>query len=191
MKMLDSLLQAIERLELDNKKILLIGLISILVIYVDYSYIIKLQFRSLRNTNSKIVRLEKDIGNISKDLTKMQQFKTKPADASQWSAAKNKIIISKEQVAPLLEDISAIANKNNIKIMQIKPLKESKGKDVTTGSVLISLDLVGNYHNLWAFVNEIENALELMAVEGMKMEPDSMNYLQQKVNLILRAYLES
>ena len=35
MKMLDSLLQAIERLELDNKKILLIGLISILVIYVE------------------------------------------------------------------------------------------------------------------------------------------------------------
>ena len=59
------------------------------------------------------------------------------------------------------------------------------------GSVLISLDLVGNYHNLGAFVNEIENARELMAVEGMKMEPDSMNYLQQKVNLILRAYVES
>ncbi len=182
--------QSLEKLELDNKKIFLIALISIFVFYLDYAYVIKSQLKGIKDTSSKVIKLEKDMGNLSKDLVNMQDLENKAGEAPQLSSAKNKIIISEDQVASLLESISAIGNKNNIKIMQIKPVKESKTKDSAANSVLISLDLVGGYHNIGSFISQIENARELMGVEGIKVESDSVNYLQQRINLMLRAYVK-
>lgn len=187
----------LERLKLDNKKIIFIALASLIIVYIDFSLLIRAQLKGIKESSPKITKLKNDIENVSRDLARIEDLKTRQAKIKEGPAAKLKRIISEEQVPSLLEEISKIGNKNNIKIMQIKPSREPKGKEI--GAVkdvlkftplLITLDLVCSYHNLGSFLNQIEKAEELMGVDGISIESDPTNYLTQRVNLVLRAYVK-
>ena len=186
-KAVEELLEKAQRLELDNKKIILVGLIAVIVLYLDFSFIISPQIQGIKRTGSKIAKLKQDINNLS---SMAPGLKTAQAKAQESAVGKDKIIISENQVAPLLQKISDMANKDNVKIMQIKPGKESKAKDSSLATLLINLDLVCGYHNLGLFINDIENGLELMAIEGVRIESDPVNYLQQRVNLTVKTYVK-
>jgi len=186
-KVLEELSQKAQGLELDNKKIILAGLIAVIVLYFDFSFIVSPQIQGIKKIGSKIIKLKTDINNLS---GMAPSLKTIQAKAQESAVGKNKIIIPESQVALLLQKISDMANKDNVKIMQIKPGKESKAKDSGLSTLSINLDLVSSYHNLGLFVNDIENASELMAIEGMRIESDPVNYLQQRVNLAVKTYVK-
>lgn len=192
------ILSLLEQLKLDSKKIALIALVSLAVLYIDFSLVIKSQINSIRDSRPKIAKLKSDMDKLTRDLTNMQDLKTRPVKIKEGAVVKAKRVVSEEQVASLLEKISQVGNKNNIKIMQIKPNREPPGKKeaaavkeaVKFAPLFINLDLVCSYHNLGSFLNQIEQAEELMTVDGIKIESDPTNYLQQRVNLVLRAYVK-
>lgn len=190
-------LKALETLELDNKKIFLILVICIIFLYLDFSFIFKSQLGALKITEPKIAALKRDLGNFKKDMLKMDELKKKQIEPAQKSAEKLKKIISSEQLAGLLQDLSDIANKNDIKIEQIKPSKNSQipQKDKIAGidklqPVLITLDLTGDYHHFGKFLNDIEGAQVFIAVQNMKISSGAGEYFKQKVNLVLRTYVK-
>lgn len=190
-------LKALERLELDNKKIFLILLICVIFFYMDFSFIFKSQLQALKITEPKISALKRDLDNLTKETAKMEELKKKQIEPAQKSAVKIKKIISSEQLAGLLQDLSDIANRNSLKIEQIKPSKDSQiskqGKIEGTDKlqpVLITLDLTGDYHHFGKFINDIEGAQAFIAVEGMKISSLQGEYFTQKINLVLRTYVK-
>lgn len=191
------MLNFLEKFNLDNKKIILLVLASLVVVYLDFSFFIKSQLNGIKDITPKIIELKSDIGAVSKDLASMQDLKAKQDKTKQSSTVKAKKIIREEDLPDLLEYISGLANKNNIKIMQIKPSKELKTKDSAAvkeapkfSPILISLDLICVYHNLGLFLTDIENAGSLMGVEALKIESVPTNYQQERVNLVLRTYVK-
>jgi len=190
-------LKALETLELDNKKIFLILLICIIFLYLDFSFIFKSQLQALKTTEPKIAALKRNLGNFKKDMLKMDELKKKQIEPAQKSAEKLKKIISSEQLPFLLQDLSDIANKNDVKIEQIKPSKDSQisKQDKIAGidklqPVLITLDLAGDYHHFGKFINDIEGAQAFIAVQGMKISSPKDEYFRQKVSLVLRTYVK-
>lgn len=190
-------LKALERLGLDNKKIFLIVLICIIFLYFDFSLIFKSQLQGLKTTEPKIAALKRDLDNFKKDATKMAELKNKQIEPAQKAAVKIKKIISSGQLVSLLQDLSDIANKNDVKIEQIKPSKDSQisKQDKIAGidklqPVLITLDLTADYHHLGEFISDIEGAQAFIAVQSMKIAPRAGEYFKQKVNLVLRTYVE-
>ncbi|MEK6727591.1 MAG: type 4a pilus biogenesis protein PilO [Candidatus Omnitrophota bacterium] len=189
--------KALERLGLDKKKIFLIALICIIFLYLDFSLIFKSQIQALKTTEPKIAVLKRDLDNFKKDTAKMEELKKKQIEPVQKAAAKIKKIISSEQLAILLQDLSDIANKNEVKIEQIKPSKDSQTskQDKVAGignlqPVLITLDLTGDYHHFGKFINDIEGAQSFIAVQSMKISSGAGEYFKQKVNLVLRVYVK-
>jgi Tfp pilus assembly protein PilO len=190
-----NLLDKLNKLELDQKKAASLGLVCLAVLIFDVAFPMKWQFRAIKNTSAKAAKLKTDLKKINKDLATVKGLKDK--QAGQKEAAKSRKLISGDQITALLQAISDIANKNSIKIVQMKPSKEIKGKgekfsfDTTKfGPLTITLDLVCDYHHLGKFINELENSESFVAVQEIRIIRDTDDYLHQNVNLALKTYVK-
>lgn len=183
------LLSKLNNLHLDNKKLIFSGLVVLIIIYLDITLVLKPQIKSIANTSAKIVKLKKDLLTLDKDLVAMRQ-----SQALQVKVAKPKKLISEGEVNLVLEKIYNLANKHNIKIIQIKPYKDLATKEVFAGGKVIPLtltmDLACTYHSLGGFINDLENATQFMAVENLKIIRSSQDYLRQDVNLVVKTYVK-
>lgn len=190
------MIDIIGKIQFDKKKVILAVIVLVFILYIDFSFILKAQFKMLKVINPKIAQLKKDIKKLNSDLASLKDIgKTK--EETQEAAIKIvDTIIKVEKVPKILEDIAKIANKWEVKIMQIRPLKPSLVKPEPSTPIakffplLITLDITGTYHNIGKFINELENAPVFIAVEELLIKPDQINYLNQKITLTLKTYVK-
>lgn len=133
----------LNKLSADIQKLVLIILVGATVIYLDYAFIIKLQLRGLGSTKTKIIKLKEDIAALDKDLALMQQSQNQ---MKRKTPLKPKTIIFEGEMTGLLQGIYDLANKNNVRIIKIRPLKDPKAKEEVMGTqkimpVAIVMDL--------------------------------------------------
>ena len=124
----------------------------------------------------------------------MRALKNKQSLAEQKAVVKSTQIISEGQIVDLLQEISDLANKNDIKIAQIRPSREAAGQKQPYGTdkyipLFINLEMTCDYHSLGRFINALENARILMVVQEFKIQTQSADYMKQKVTLVLRTYV--
>jgi len=185
----------LNQLQLDSKKIMLIVIMSAAVFYMDFNFIIKAQLQGLNKSDAEITKLRKDLDNFKKDLKNTQDLRSRQALVSGKPSPKDKKVISENQFAALLQDISKAANDNEVRIFQIRPSREAPGNNqVKSSSSLIPffiiLDLSSGYHNLGKFINELENLQAFVGVKDIKIAVQEDNYLKQRVNLVLYTYVK-
>ncbi len=189
-----NLLNKLNELKLDNKKIFLIAFVGLLILYVDFAFIMKLQLQGIITLTPKIIKLKKDVDNLAKDLSLMQDLERKASkDKAQIGALKPKEIISENKILLLLQEVSELANKNRVKIMQINTSKDTKAQEeVIAGErllpIIITLDLTCGYHSLGSFINALENARHFIELQDMKIIRDPHDHLLQNVNLVIKTY---
>ena len=189
-----NLLNKLNELKLDNKKIFFIVLVCLLILYIDLTFIIKLQLQGIRTLTPKVIKMKKDIDNLAKDLSSMQDLERKAGkDKAQIESLRPKEIISEDKILLLLQEISDLANKNQVKIMQINTSRDKKApEEIIAGErlspIIITLDLTCGYHSLGTFINALENARQFIDVQDMKIIRDPRNYLLLNANLILKTY---
>jgi len=200
----------LDKLVQDKKKLIAVIAVAAIVLFVDLAFLMELQVKSLKEYAVKAAKLSKDLTTFKKDSLRLKSLK--PADGEKnKKIAKVKELISQEESSALLGLISDLANKNNLKLSQINPVAQFKSaKPADSGkpaaktakkapvktdsassfsSLLITLDLSGDYHNLGKFINDLENANKFMAVEEIKITLGSKDdYLRQNISLVVRAY---
>lgn len=191
------MIKLIEKIQLDKKKIIAGAIILLLLLYVDFAFILKSQFNLWKSVNPKISQLKKDIKKLNDDLAILStsiKGKQETQETTQRTAEK---IIREEKIPNLLEEISKIANKREVKIMQIKPLSHppTAKPELTTATtklfpVSIKLDLLGGYHQLGKFINDLENASVFMEVENLTISSQSTSIMTQQIELTLKTYVK-
>ncbi|MCX5700834.1 MAG: type 4a pilus biogenesis protein PilO [Candidatus Omnitrophica bacterium] len=190
-------LKFLNTLELDNKKLILIFLISAAVFYFDFSLILKAQIASLSKSSAEVARRSSELTSLERDLKNMQDLKTKKALPEVTSLSKAKRFITESQVSTLLQDISNLANNNDVRILQVKPSRDQKASADTKlnpGPGLtvfyIALDLTGSFHQLGKFINDLENSQVFLMVQELKIDSQKDNYLKQKASVLLKTYVK-
>lgn len=179
-------------LRLDRKKILLVSIAALLIIYLDFSFILKAQLNRVKSLRPKITKLKKDIAAFDKDSAAIKNLAGKQVNAPK----RNREVISEGELPLLIEELSGIANKNNVKIMQINTAKDIKTKDEKKAQPAdfspryITLDLTCTYHNLGSFINDLENLDKFVALQEIKIGRDVKDYLKENANLVLRTYVK-
>lgn len=182
--------ELLEKLQLDNQKIILISLFFIVFAYIDYSFLIKMQVNHIKTVKPKIAKLKGDIDALNKSL----------ADSGNLSGKQNQQavpylrMLSNDQLPMLLEEISNMAKSNNVMLMQVRQVKETKKKEEkqppnNLASLYIELDLSGSYHDFGRFINNLENADKFIAVQDMNIKQQPADSLLQKANLLLKIYV--
>lgn len=173
-------------------------LACVIILCIDFFIIIKLQFGSSMELRTKIIKLKTSITNLTKDLPLMQNQQEKRSKTKEDISSKNKEFISEGQLSSLMEEISDIAVKNKVKIMQIKPSKEQvllkEEKNALTEKftpLYLTLDLISGYHNLGSFIGDIENGKTFISVQNMRILPDKNDYLLENISLVLKTYVKN
>jgi len=184
----------LNEIQLDKQKKILIVIFCVLIAYVDLNFILKAQLAGLNSLGPKILRIERDLANLNRDLQSMSAQKNNQTKDLQKTIIKSSRIISESQISGLLLDISKEANRFDIQISQIRPSREVKTTKPTVVTdkfipYLINLDLVCDYHNLGKLINVLENSAVFIAVQELKVSTQLPDYMKQKVSLILKTYV--
>lgn len=186
------LIQKIKQaIEADSKKMLIaIAGVCVILAYADYALLIQWQIRGLNTLQPKVEQLKRDLEGVRKDLARMQDVKNRGIATK--VNAKTKEIVSEEQVTSVLQDISRMANKNLVKITQMRPSNEPSGLQDKAGfsSLSITLDLTGEYHHLGHFINDLENANIFLALKSLKISTQGSDYLNQRANVVVQTYVK-
>jgi Tfp pilus assembly protein PilO len=186
----------LDKIALDNKKVFLIILACLIVAYLDTVFFMKMQLNTIKRINPQIIKLRKDLSTAQKELADIQNLRKTQAETKQKLLSKTKKIISGEEVAMLLEAISELANKDGVKINQMKPSREPQvkqekdSKEIKFAPLLIKIDLSCNYHHFGKFINDLENGQIFVALQDMKIVSQQADYLKQDVNLVLMTYVK-
>jgi Tfp pilus assembly protein PilO len=187
------LMAKLQNVELDDKKLLAIALFATLFLYVDISFIMKPQISGLKSSSAKAAKIKKDMDDFNRDYAAMSKM---PAQqAGERVAANLKRVIDESDVASLMQGISDVANKFDIKINQIRPNRDTGAKDKVSGAdkvvpLNIELDMVCDYHSLGKFINALEYGPNFIAVQEIKISQQPADYFKQKVSLVLRTYVK-
>lgn len=185
------------KLLLDNKKICLIILAFLLiVVFLDIRFLLALQLKALGSLNPKITRLKQDLDNLAKDLARIQELKNRHPQIKQKEFLQAKQIIPEGQITYILQQVSDIAKKNAVKIIQMNPVKQLQAAKSENSSLIerfiplsLNLDLVCDYHHLGKFINDLEKGEIFMAVLDIKITAVPKDYLKQKASLALKTYV--
>ena len=94
-----NLLNKLKGLKLDNKKIFIIAFVGVLILYIDFAFIMKLQLQGIRTLTPKIIKLKKDFDNLAKDLSWMHDLGLEASKDKAQIGAPNKAkeIISEDR----------------------------------------------------------------------------------------------
>jgi len=117
MKLIEKIskINLIEKFALNNKKIALILIISLVFLYLDFNFLFKAQMNGIKKSTGELIRVRNDLKVLDAGLKNMQEVKSKQKNMPK-NQAKVKKIIFESQLASLLQDISKIGNANNVKI---------------------------------------------------------------------------
>ena len=185
---------SLSNLQLDKQKKIFILIVCALVIYVDSAFILKAQNLGIKSAAAKITKLKNDLTNLNRSLESMRAAKLKQGESAQKIAVRSAKIIPESQLSGLLQEISSQANKLEIKISQIRPMRELvNAKTISAGEkfipILINLDLTCDYHTLGKFIDQLEGAEVFLSVQEIKISTQLPDYKKQKVVLVLKTYV--
>jgi Tfp pilus assembly protein PilO len=177
----------------DKQKLIAVAIAFAVIVYLDFSFILKAQVKSLTAVKTKVAKLQADLLAVKRDASAMQLSQSK-----QGSFLQKKNIVSEGELLSLLEKVSEIAKNNGVSVYQINPQKSSRppaaggAQQPIFISVFIKLDLTCGYHSLGAFINDLENNEYAVSTEDIKISPDrSSGGQRQKVTLTLKTYVKS
>jgi len=169
----------------DKKKIIGISVLAVILIFFDFYFILGAQIKAYRNTHLKIKKLIEEFKSFKTDLLKMQSsLKEKKEQPFR--------IISESELSLLIEELSNLANRNNLEISLIKPNKDNKPPvDLADfSSYLIQLNLKSNYYHLLEFLKNIEENRIFMSIESLDISQNPKDIFKHNINLTLRTYVK-
>lgn len=187
----------LSKFNLDTKKIALIVAGAMVAAYFDYAYILKSQMQNIDDLKAKISIHRQDIGNLERELAAARELKHTQQQKSMNKASKAKKIITADEIPRLLKQIFDLANENQVRIMQMSPIKEARDAKSAKPAgppnltaLSLNMELSGDYHRFGQFLNALEESETLLAVTEMRISPIANDYFHQNISLKLKTYVK-
>lgn len=170
----------------DKKKLALAVIVLVLLLYVDFNFVLKAQTNAIKSLNTKMAKLKADINSLTLDKNMMQRTQGKTA------VSQPKRLIDEGEVSWLIEQIYKTSNLYKVKLRQVRPLStaRSAGLRAQNYSVLpINIDLYAGYHALTGFIRSLEQQSVIIKVEELEVRQRSRDIFSHEVKLVLNTYV--
>ena len=145
-------------------------------------------FRESSGIQSKINKAEISINSMPKIKKEIEELRAKENFYS------NKLP-REEEFPAVLEDLSSMAQNSGVKITKILPMKESpiSTEEVTASEIYsrkaILVTAQCGYHQLGAFIAELENAQRFMEISDIRVEAGRISPKRHNVQLIVKTFI--
>lgn len=150
----------ISKIDEKNRHYFLIGAL-VFIFLLDYFILMRPQLDTLTKISPEIKLLSQDLEKAREDIQKLGFYQGEVKRLEGQVAQTSQTIKSKEEVSIILEQISRMANQNNIRIDQIMPSIEEqkmllKDKNRTYYALPILVQAKSGYHDFGRFLNQLE-----------------------------------
>lgn len=182
------------KLKLENKTPLFIGLGIFFILMLDYAFLLRPQILLIKKIGGQVSFLSKELRSAKKDIASIEQFKKRLATLKENIAVVGERIPAEEEIPVALENISQLAKDSYVKIIQIKPSRESE-KNVATlsgGKVFelpIFIEARCGFHQLGSFLNKLESDKIFMNIDGFELLPNPEDNLHHIAKLVVEIYI--
>ncbi len=174
----------------DKNKLILVSIVILIILYVDFSFGLKSQMRALGMLNPKIVRLRRDLKNLNADLNRMMRAQGK----GEGGGSQIRKLVSAGEIPWVIEEISRLANQQDVKLFQIKPSRSlAKAKSIPRfipadrySPVQIDLEISAGYHQLGRFLSELENHAVFLEIQELDIKQSQRCPFEHKIKLKLK-----
>jgi len=146
-------------------------------------------FRESYDLNGKISKAEIAVNSMEKIKKEIRELESR----EDFYSTK---LPKEEEFSAILENLSGMAKHTRVKITKIQPRKETRGsleelsetpRICSRRSILINAQC--GYHQLGAFIMELENAERFMEISDIKIDAGTVNPKRHDVQLIVSAYI--
>jgi len=172
------MMDLISNLKTNKKKLAVVILGVVVFIAFDYLVIIQAQLNQIKGIESRAAKANNDIKNVLQDLEKVRQMQKGQAVNSQGVRSPLKRLVSDDEISLLIRDISNFADASNVKVIQIKPVRETSSSKTQTSvtPLKITMDLMCGYHALGAFLNRLEGMEQFLEAQEIRIVPSNSDY---------------
>jgi len=178
-------------INLKDRKTNLLLLFGIVLICLDLFLILRPQILSLSKINARIKELNQKVISTKTDLSKEQEIKKRLEKLKKEAVFIKDQIIFEEGISDLIDRVSKMANKTDVKIIKIFPLKDPKAKELLNSDLgrfyplILSLELSSGYHQLGKFLSLLESYERFLKTEEISIIGETSDLSHHRVKLTL------
>lgn len=180
--------------DLDERQIYYVfGAILLTLFLLDYFILMRPQLKALSKISPEIKILRNDYKTAKENITKQNYFQTEVKKLTEDIASAKEKIKTKFEVPLILERISSLADKNDLRIDQIMPLSSGQEEILSTNEAVYSLLPIdikakGGYHDFGKFIRAIETANVFLKVKSFKLKSGTKK-ANHDIELVLQAVI--
>lgn len=163
---------------------------AIFLCFLDYVFFLKssiFQYKFLANEDLKL-RLEFE---KKYQLTNLQAYQKQLHKIEKMHEASLKKLVKESEISALLNDISQAGVSSGLFFEFFAP--EIVEKKEVQKSLIIKLEVVGEYHGLALFISKISNFKQLITIENFEVTKEyelNENFLRMKIKAKIHRYYE-
>ncbi|MCM8799533.1 MAG: hypothetical protein NC900_02220 [Candidatus Omnitrophica bacterium] len=163
----------------DKKRQFILSLVFIILLILDFNFVLGLQINAYRKINLKVNKLKKEFSLLKQNLTKMEE-------SLKGSTPEYKRNIKEDEVSLLIENIYKLANQQKIEVIQLIPQREVTKSPSELVSYIFKINLNADFYSLLNFIKALEENNIIITVEGLDINSNPKDMFHHKVELILR-----
>ncbi len=148
------------------------------------------QMRFVARSSADLKKAAAAAGALERDISETGGLKKQVAMFRDKIASRERMLPAEQEIPKLLEDLSNMAKKENVKIIGITPLKPNQElkPDQTYREIPILINAKSGYHELGKFISDIENADRFMKVVDINIKQDAAAPKKHDVQLMVFTY---
>ena len=184
-------------MSLDRNKpqtIIFIALASLLTAIVYLYFILGPQIRALTAVLSRTGKVSAELKSAEALIAQKDSFRKNIEAFREKVDYYEKRLPAEQEIPSLLENLSAMAKRSNIKILGITPVQtppndQSSQKGKIYKEIPILIGAKSGYHELGSFLSSLEDADRFMKVVDIEISANKMTPKKHDVDLIVCTYV--
>jgi Tfp pilus assembly protein PilO len=172
-----------------------------LVLYLDFSVLLRTQLAGMSAQRNKIRVLRSDLAQLQRSLAVFDKEKINQRQV--LSSAKR--LLLDDEIPAVMKFILDMANAAEVKIAQIKPVQQagrqekkkavsrrtsSPQKPAQVRELSLMLNLTAGYHDLGVFLDTLEQSKQYLLIDNMTVASNPKKYYDHTVTMVIKTYLK-
>ena len=179
---------------LANRQWILGGVIVFLSLLVYQKYFLGPVFGRANRLGKEAGEIRRNLKAAQATLSKLPQLESDMGKLRERTKELAVRFPSKAELPELLEHLSAVAEKSEVQIVEISPtrvIQEDKKEPSSAIYEVLPIDLTARsgYHELGAFINQLENSERIFSVKNIEIKADPSDPKRHHVALVVETFV--
>lgn len=169
------------------------GAFVLLLVSAFFKLLVGPAFVKIGSLSQEIKETKQKVRTTQQGLANMTRMKLEIARLRQKAEVMEVRFPSEAELPNLLEHLSTVAKKSNVKIIEISPSRSVAVASQVPHARYRELPIVilarSGYHELGTFINQLENSERLFSVKDISVKSDPSDQRMHHVRLILETFV--